>query len=91
MICNTYIGQERNELVSLYWINNYADEFREAARLLRLIDREYPSLNEYDGGWIARAARVTLSQRITEFNKYIVLINIKIRGDIFVLASAREI
>jgi hypothetical protein len=84
------VGQERYELVSYEWMSNYPDEFRQAARLLRLIDREYPSLNEYDGGWIAGASRVALSQRIIDYNNCIVSRNIKICGETFVLAGERE-
>ncbi|CAF2912583.1 unnamed protein product, partial [Rotaria sp. Silwood2] len=62
-----------------------------SARLLRLIDREYPSLNEYDGGWIAGASRVALAQRIIDFNYYLVSRNIKINGETLILAGEREI
>ncbi|CAF0942591.1 unnamed protein product [Rotaria sordida] len=85
------IGQERYELVSPDWIITYANEYRQAARLLRLIDREYPSLNEYDGAWIAGAARIDLVQRILDFNYQIMTRNIKIDGETLVLAGEREI
>jgi hypothetical protein len=88
---NREIGQERYELVSHDGINNYADEYRQAARILRLIDREDPCLNEYDGVWIAGASRQALSQRIIDFNNYLVLRNITIHGEILVLAGEREL
>ena len=88
---NRQVGQERYELLSRNWITTYADEYREAARVLRLIDRENPSLNEYDGGWIAGASRVALVQRIIDFNYYIVSRNIKINDETLVLTGEREI
>lgn len=84
-------GQERYELISPDWLTNNADRYREAARLLRLIDREYPTLNEYDGCWIAGASRATLSQRIIDYNYYIDSKGIKIKGESLVLAGEREI
>ena len=85
------IGQERNELVSYKWIDDYAHEFCEAAQLLRLIDREYPTLNEYDGGWIPGASRIALSKRIIDYNNCLGLRNIKINGETLVLAGEREL
>lgn len=85
------IGQERYELVSSDWLNHYADYYLEIARLLRLIDRENPTLNEYDGCWIAGAARMSLAQRIIDYNYYIYSKNIKIKGETLVLAGEREL
>ncbi|CAF0900097.1 unnamed protein product [Didymodactylos carnosus] len=85
------VGQERYELVSYDWINTYAENYRREARVLRLIDREYPTLDQYDGSWIAGASRIGLAQRIIDFNYYIVSRNIKINGETLVLAGHREL
>ncbi|CAF3897097.1 unnamed protein product [Rotaria sordida] len=84
-------AQERYELVSPKWMTTYADYYLEAARLLRLIDREYPTLNVYDSCWIAGAARVALSQRIIDYKYYIYSKAIKINGETLVLAGEREV
>ena len=88
---NRPVGQERYEIVPFNWMNNYADEYIKEARILRLIDEERPSRKEYDGGWIAGAARITLSQRIIQYMHYIVSEKIKINGETLVLAGEREI
>jgi hypothetical protein len=88
---NRQIGQERYELVSYEWMNTYADVYLQEARILRLIDREHPSLEKYDSAWIAGAARITLSQRIIDYISYIGYKNIKINGETLVLAGKREI
>jgi hypothetical protein len=85
------VGQERYELVSPDWLVNYEDYYLEAVRLLRLIDREHPTLNEYDGCWIAGASRLALSQRIIDYNYYIHSKGIRINGETLVLAGEREI
>jgi hypothetical protein len=85
------VGQERYELVSPDWLTNYADYYLEAARVLRLIDRKHPTLNEYDGCWIAGGARMTLTQRIIDYNYYIYSKSVKIKGKTLVLAGEREI
>ena len=84
-------GQERYELVSPDWLTNNMDYYREIVRLLRLIDREYPTLSEYDSCWIAGAGRASLSQRIIDYNYYIHSQGIKIKGESLILAGEREI
>ncbi|CAF4858991.1 unnamed protein product, partial [Rotaria sp. Silwood1] len=84
-------GKERCELVSDDWLTTYAADYLYAARLLRLIDQEYPSLNEYDSAWIAGAARPALLKRIIFFNYCITVRRIKINDDILILAGEREL
>lgn len=88
---NRHTGQERYELRAPDWISNHADEYHQAAQLLRLIDRECPLLDEYDGVWIAGASRLGLSTRIMNFNYHRVTRNLKINGEILVLAGEREL
>ena len=85
------IGQERCEIISPDWLIAYADEYSEAARSLGLIDREHCSSTEYDGIWIAGAARLTLAQRILDYSHSTVSRNIKINGETLILAGEREI
>ena len=85
------IDQERCELVSPDWLITYTMEYSDAARLLCLIDREHGSVTVYDGCWIAGAARMTLAERIIDYNYSILSRNIKINGETLVLAGEREI
>jgi hypothetical protein len=85
------IGQERCEIVSPDWIITCADEYAKAARSLRLIDRRHCSSTEYDGSWIAGAARVALAQRIIDYNYCILSRHIKVNGETLILAGEREI
>lgn len=85
------IGQERCEIISPDWIIADADEYSEAARSLGLLDREHCSSVEYDGSWIAGAARMTLAQRIIDYYHSVISRNIKINGEALILAGEREI
>ena len=85
------IGEERYELRTPDWIVNYAKEFDEAARSLELMERKEPLLTEYDGVWIAGASRLSLLQRIIDFNNHVVLGKIKVIGETLVLAGEREL
>jgi len=88
---NRKIGQERNELKSLKWMQEHEEEFNEAAEVLKLIDRHEPNYPVYDIAWIAGASRVGLLARIIDYifttSKYY----LTIKENPIVLARAREL
>ena len=84
-------GQERNELASQDWMNNYEKEYFSAAKVLRLIDREAPEHQYYDSAWIAGASRIGVMARIIDYHYILSKYTIKVNGETAVLAGAREL
>lgn len=82
-------GQERNELASQDWMNKYKGEYFAAAKVLRLIDREVPEHQDYDGAWIAGASRIGVMARIIDYHYILSKYTIKVNGETAVLAGGR--
>ncbi|AVP87589.1 hypothetical protein phytr_6480 [Candidatus Phycorickettsia trachydisci] len=88
---NRKIGQERNELTSLNWMQEHEEEFNKAAEVLKLIDRHEPSYQEYDTAWIAGASRVGLLARIIDYKFITSKYSLTFKENPIVLAGAREL
>lgn len=84
-------GQERNELISKDWMNEYEEAYLKTAKILNFIDRKVPEHQEYDGAWIAGASRIGVITRIIDYNYILSKYNIKIKGETLVLAGARPL
>ena len=84
-------GQERNELSPEGWMKTYEKEYLAGAKVLRLIDRETPAHQNYDGAWIAGASRIGVMARIIDYHNILSKYNIKLSGPTEILAGAREL
>jgi len=82
-------GQERNELSYQDWMNKYKQDYFEAAKILRLIDREIPAHKEYDEAWIAGASRIGVLTRIIDYHYILSKYGIKIKGKTEILGGER--
>jgi hypothetical protein len=81
------LGQERNELSNKEWIRTYEKEYLESPKILRLIDRETPEYQNYDGIWIAGASRIGLMARIIDYSHRYYPNMILRNGETYVLAG----
>jgi len=84
------IGQERNELTAKKWMEQYKEEYLKEAKILGLIDRKDPTLDKYDGGWIAGASRIGALARLIDY-AYNLSKGVKVDGDTVILAGQREL
>ena len=87
---NRKLGQERNELMQQEWMVQHINDYVASARILGLVDREFPKRLEYDEAWIAGASRLNLFARIVDY-KYLLSQGIKITGLTLVLAGERPL
>ncbi|MDF2965546.1 MAG: hypothetical protein K0Q51_934 [Rickettsiaceae bacterium] len=88
---NRKLGEERSELKTFDWMNEYKVDYFKAAKNLGLVDRIYPNFKEYDAAWIAGASRIGVLARIIDYKYILSLGNNSVNGTTSVLAGEREL
>lgn len=81
--------QERYQLQTSNWMEQYSKEYIEAAKDIGLYYRIAPSYFYYDEAWIAGASRIGVLGRLVDFNH--ALKSVKINGQTLILAGQRPL